>query len=82
MVKEFIARMEVGKFRRKKDAQAWIKKRTRRAISVSGTRKVSRRLVGKLKVLRESHAKKDPIKATKFYSALPLGRFGRCQRGG
>ena len=59
------------KFRRAKDAQAWIKKRTRQTLSDSGVRKVLRRLGGKLKVPRKSHAKKDPAKAAAFKVALP-----------
>jgi transposase len=60
---EFLERLAAGKFRRAKDAQAWIKKRTRKTLSESGALKVLRRLGGKLKVPRKSHAKKDPAKA-------------------
>ena len=55
---EFVRRLEAGQFRQARDAQAWIKKRTRRNLSESGVRKVLRRLGGKLKVPRKSHAKK------------------------
>jgi hypothetical protein len=48
-----------------------IKKRTRRTLSVSGALRVFRRLGGKLKVPRKSHAKKDPAKAAKFKVKLP-----------
>lgn len=68
---EFLARLAEGKFRRAKDAQAWIKKRTRKALSESGARKVLRRLGGKLKVPRKSHVKKDPAKAADFKLELP-----------
>ena len=68
---EFIRRLEAGKFRQARDAQAWIKKRTRRNLSESGVRKVLRRLGGKLKVPRKSHAKKDPAKAAAFKAELP-----------
>lgn len=68
---EFLARLAEGKFRRAKDAQAWIKKRTRQALSESGVRKILRRLGGKLKVPRRSHAKKDPAKAAAFKVELP-----------
>lgn len=68
---EFLARLAEGKFRRAKDAQAWIKKRTRKTLTESGVRKVLRRLGGKLKVPRKSHAKKDPAKAAAFKLALP-----------
>ena len=65
---EFLARLAEGKFRRAKDAQAWIKKRTRQTLTESGVRKLLRRLGGKLKVPRKSHghAKKDPAKAAAF----------------
>ena len=68
---EFIERLEAGKFRQARDAQAWIKKRTRRSLSESGVRKILRRLGGKLKVPRKSHAKKDPAKAEAFKAELP-----------
>jgi transposase len=68
---EFLAQLAAGKFRRAKDAQAWIKKRTRKTLTESGVRKVLRRLGGKLKVPRKSHAKKDPAKAAAFKLELP-----------
>lgn len=68
---EFLARLAEGKFRRAKDAQAWIRKRTRRTLTESGVRKILRRLGGKLKVPRKSHAKKDPAKAAAFKLELP-----------
>ena len=71
VAEEFVERLEAGQFRQARDAQAWIKKRTRRTLSVSGALKVLRRLGGKLKVPRKSHAKKDPVKAAKFKVELP-----------
>jgi len=71
VAEEFVARLEAGQFRQARDAQAWIKKRTRRTLSVSGALKVLRRLGGKLKVPRKSHAKRDPVKAAKFKVELP-----------
>lgn len=68
---EFLARLAEGKFRRAKDAQAWIKKRTRQTLTESGALKVLRRLGGKLKVPRKSHTKKDPAKAERFKLELP-----------
>ena len=68
---EFLARLEAGRFRQARDAQAWIKKRTRRTLSESGVRKILRRLGGKLKVPRKSHAKKDQAKADAFKAELP-----------
>ncbi len=71
VAEEFIQRLEAGQFRQARDAQAWIKKRTRKNMSESGVRKVLRRLGGKLKVPRKSHTKKDPAKAAEFKVALP-----------
>jgi len=68
---EFLGHLAAGKFRRAKDAQAWIKKRTRRTLSESGVRKVLRRRGGTLKGPRKSHTKKDPAKATAFKVELP-----------
>lgn len=68
---EFLARLAEGKFRRAKDAQAWIKKRTRKTLTESGVRKLLHRLGGKLKVPRKSHAKKDAAKAAAFKLELP-----------
>lgn len=71
VAEEFIQRLEAGQFRQASDAQAWIKKRTRKTLSESGVRKVLRRLGGKLKSPRKSHAKKDPAKAQAFKVELP-----------
>jgi transposase len=60
VAQEFIERLEEDRFARAKDAQAWIKKRTRKNLTASGARKVLLRLGGKLKTPRKSHAKKDP----------------------
>ncbi len=56
---EFIRRFQAGQFRQARDAQAWIKKRTRQSLSESGVRMILRRLGGKLKVPRKSHAKRE-----------------------
>ena len=55
---EFLERLGEGKFRQARDAQTWIKKRTRKTLSESGVRKTIRGLGGKLKVPRKSHVKK------------------------
>jgi transposase len=68
---EFIRRLEAGQFRQARDAQAWIKKRTRKTLSESGALKVLRRLGGKKKTPRKAHAKKDPAKAAEFKAELP-----------
>jgi transposase len=71
VAEEFIRRLGAGQFRQVRDAQGWIKKRTRRTLSASGALKVLRRLGGKLKTPRKSHAKKDPAKAVRFKAELP-----------
>ena len=55
---EFVRRLEAGQFRQARDAQAWIKKRTRKTLSESGALKVLRRLGGKKKTPRKAHAKR------------------------
>jgi transposase len=75
VAEEFGQALEQGKFRQAKDAQAWIAKRTRKRLSVSGAWKVLRRLGGKLKAPRKSHAKKDQTKADAFRAEL-AGRLG------
>jgi transposase len=71
VAQEFIARLEAGKFRQARDAQAWIKKRTHRLLTESAVRQLLRRVGGKLKVPRKSHTKKDPAKAKAFKAELP-----------
>lgn len=71
LAEEFVGLLEQGRFRRVKDARAWLKKRARRTLTESGMRKVLRRLGGKLKVPRKSHAKKNPAKAAAFKLELP-----------
>ena len=68
---ELIERLEAGQFRQARDAQAWIKKRTRKNLTESAVRQLLRRIGGKLKVPRKSHAKKDPAKAAQFKRELP-----------
>lgn len=71
VAQEFLVRLEAGKFRQARDAQAWIKKRTRQHLSESGVRQLLRRVGGKLKAPRKSHTKKDPAKAQAFKLELP-----------
>lgn len=70
VAKEFEQALEQGKFRQAKDAQAWIAKRTRKKLTASGAWKVLRRLGGKLKTPRKSHAKKDQAKSDAFRASL------------
>jgi len=67
---EFREQLGQGKFRQARDAQAWIKKRTRKTLTESGVRKTIRRLGGKLKVPRKSHVKKDAKAAQEFRADL------------
>lgn len=66
VAEEFLERLEEGKFRQARDAQSWIKKRTRKTLTESGVRQMIRRLGGKLKVPRKSHVKKDTKAAEAF----------------
>jgi hypothetical protein len=67
---EFLKRLEEEKFRQARDAQSWIKKRTRKTLTESGVRQLIRRLGGKLKVPRKSHVKKDPKAASEFRATM------------
>jgi putative transposase len=85
LAQEFVQLLESGRFRRAKDAQAWLHKRARRTLSESGVRKMLRRLGGRLKVPRKSHAKKDPAKTQAFTRELPVKLeqvAGAAARGG
>ena len=70
VAEEFIEQLGQGKFRQARDAQTWIKKRTRKTLIESGVRKTIRRLGGKLKVPRKSHVKKDTKAAEEFRADL------------
>jgi transposase len=70
VAEEFIEQLGQGKFRQARDAQSWIKKRTRKTLTESGVRKTIRRLGGKLKVPRKSHVKKDTKEAEEFRADL------------
>lgn len=71
VAEEFVARLEAGQFHQAKDAQAWIKKRTRKLLTTSGVRQLLHRVGGRLKMPRKSHTKQDPGKAAKFKAELP-----------
>jgi transposase len=68
---ELLERLGQGKFPRAADAQAWIRKRTRKNLSLRGVRHLLKRLGGRTKVPRKSHAKKDAAKASAFKEELP-----------
>lgn len=71
VAREFVERLQSGKFRVARDARKWIEKRTRRKLTESGVRKLMRRLGGRLKIPRKSHGKKDPEAAALFKTQLP-----------
>lgn len=68
---ELLERVAAGSFRSAREAQAFVRKRTRKEMSESGVRQMLRRLGGRLKVPRKSHAKKDQAKADAFKAELP-----------
>jgi len=68
---ELLERLGQGKFRRASDAQAWIRKRTRKNMSERGVRHLLRQLGGKPKIPRKSHVKKDAAKMSAFKETLP-----------
>jgi transposase len=70
VAEDLLKRLEEGKFRQARDAQAWIKKRTRKTLTESGVRQLIKRLGGKLKVPRKSHVKKDAKAAADFRSTM------------
>ena len=70
LTQEFLEKLEEGKFRQARDAQSWIKKRTRKTLTESGVRQLIRRLGGRLKVPRKSHVKKDTKAAEEFRATM------------
>lgn len=66
----FVEELRAGKFRRAKDAQAWIKARTKRSLALSSVYGLLGKAGGVLKVPRKTHAKKDAAKAEEFKTAL------------
>ncbi len=52
---ELIDRLKVGQLRQVREAQAWIKKRTRKKLTESAVRQLLRRIEGKLKVPRNAN---------------------------
>lgn len=64
---EFVERLAAGRFQSARQAQAFVRKE----MSESGVRQMLRRLGGRLKVPRKSHAKKDQAKADAFKAELP-----------
>lgn len=67
----FVEQLRSGKFRRAKEAQAWIKQRTNRALALSSVYTLLGKAGGVLKVPRKTHAKKDAAKTEAFKTELP-----------
>jgi transposase len=66
----FLAQLRAGKFRRAKDAQAWIRERTQRSLALSSVYTILGKAGGVLKVPRKTHAKKDAAATTAFQRDL------------
>ena len=66
----FLEQLRVGKFRRAKEAQAWIKARTQRTLALSSVYSLLGKVGGVLKVPRKTHAKKDAAAAESFKATL------------
>ena len=58
---ELLERLAAGRFRSAREAQAFVRKRTRKEMSESGVRQMLRRLGGRLKTPRKSHANKAEL---------------------
>jgi transposase len=67
----FVEELRQGKFRRAKEAQAWIKQRTQRTLALSSVYTLLGKVGGVLKVPRKTHAKKDAAQAERFKQELP-----------
>lgn len=66
----FVEQLRQGKFRRAKEAQAWIRERTKRKLALSSVYTLLGKAGGVLKVPRKTHAKKDAAQAEAFKREL------------
>lgn len=66
----FLDALRAGKFRRAKEALAWIKARTQRTLALSSVYTLLGKVGGVLKVPRKTHAKKDAAAAELFKTTL------------
>lgn len=57
----FMEQLRQGKFRRAKEAQAWIKQRTKRTLALCSVYTLLGKVGAGLKVPRKIHAKKDAV---------------------
>ena len=69
--KAFVAQLRRGRFRRAKEAQAWIRGRTKKSLALSSVYTILRKAGARLKVPRKTHAKKTPAQAKAFPQELP-----------
>ena len=67
----FVEQLRQGKFRRAKEAQAWIRERTQRKLALSSIYTLLGKAGGVLKVPRKTHAKKDAAQTEAFKRELP-----------
>jgi len=66
----FLTQVRDGRFRRAKDAQAWIKARTKTQLALSSVYTLLGKVGGVLKVPRKTHAKKDAAATAAFKTEL------------
>lgn len=66
----FLGQLREGKFRRAKEAQAWIEAQTKRRLALSSVYTLLGKVGGVLKVPRKTHAKKDVAQAEAFKTTL------------
>ncbi len=76
----FVEQLRAGQFRRAKEAQAWIKQRTKRGLALSRVYALLGKAGGVLKVPRKTHAKKDAAKTEAFRQKLPARSRRRDRR--
>lgn len=67
----FVEQLRQGKFRRAKEAQAWIKARTKKSLALSSVYALLGKAGGVLKVPRKTHARKAAAKTEAFKTELP-----------
>jgi transposase len=66
----FLEQLRLGRFRRAKEAQAWIKQRTQTDLALSSVYTILGKVGGVLKVPRKTHAKKDAAASEAFKTNL------------
>ena len=71
VAEELADRLGKGCFRTAEQAQQFVRKRTKKTLSLPRVRAILRKLGGRPKTPRKSHARKDPQKAAEFRRELP-----------